>query len=73
MKHYAHYGHKEFYVALGYKGEYIKRYFLDYLSLNGSMSIDLASGKIESRDRDVRRLEGAPHRHRPETPTGGRV
>ena len=52
MKHYAHYGHKEFYVALGYKGEYIKRYFLDYLSLNGSMSIDLASGKIESRNRD---------------------
>jgi glucose-1-phosphate cytidylyltransferase len=52
MKHYAHYGHKQFYVALGYKGEYIKRYFLDYLSLNGSMSIDLASGKIESRDRD---------------------
>ena len=52
MKHYAHYGHNEFYIALGYKGEYIKRYFLDYLSLNGSMSIDLASGKVESRNRD---------------------
>ena len=52
MKHYAHYGHNEFFVALGYKGEYIKRYFLDYLSLNGSMSIDMANGKIESRDRD---------------------
>jgi glucose-1-phosphate cytidylyltransferase len=52
MKHYSHYGHKEFYIALGYKGEYIKRYFLDYLSLNGSMSIDLASGRVESRDRE---------------------
>ncbi len=30
MKHYAHYGFNEFVVALGYKGEVIKRYFLDY-------------------------------------------
>jgi glucose-1-phosphate cytidylyltransferase len=52
MKHYAHFGHKEFYIALGYKGEYIKRYFVDYLSLNGSMSIDMASGTIKSTDRD---------------------
>jgi glucose-1-phosphate cytidylyltransferase len=53
MKHYAHYGHKEFYVALGYKGEYIKRYFLDHLNLNGSMSIDMASGTIESSNQDT--------------------
>ncbi len=32
MKHYAHYGFKEFVIALGYKGENIKRYFLDYHS-----------------------------------------
>ena len=38
MKHYAHYGFKEFVVALGYKGEVIKRYFLDYHSLSGSMT-----------------------------------
>ncbi len=35
MKHYAHYGFNEFFVALGYKGEVIKRYFLDYTPLNG--------------------------------------
>jgi glucose-1-phosphate cytidylyltransferase len=73
MKHFAHYGHTEFYVALGYKGEYIKRYFVDYLSLNGSMSIDLASGKIESRDRDsenwVIHLVDTGF----DTPTGSRV
>ena len=73
MKHFAHYGHTEFYIALGYKGEYIKRYFLDYLSLNGSMSIDLASGKIESRDRDsedwVIHLVDTGF----DTPTGSRV
>ena len=44
MKHYAHFGHKEFFIALGYKGEIIKRYFLDYYSLNGSMTINLATG-----------------------------
>ena len=27
MQIYANYGHKEFYVALGYKGEVIKKYF----------------------------------------------
>jgi glucose-1-phosphate cytidylyltransferase len=52
MKHYAHYGHTEFFIALGYKGEFIKRFFLDYLSLNGNMSIDLANGRIETRNRD---------------------
>ena len=29
LKHFAHYGHREFFVALGYRGEDIKRYFLD--------------------------------------------
>ena len=27
MKHYAKYGFKEFYIALGYKGSEIKKYF----------------------------------------------
>lgn len=48
LKHYAHHGFNEFFVALGYKGEEIKRYFLDYASLNGSMSIHLNSGKVET-------------------------
>ena len=43
MKHYAYYG---FLIALGYKGEVIKRFFLDYYSLNGSMTIDLTDGKV---------------------------
>ena len=29
MKHYAHYGLQEFYLALGYRGEVIKRFFMD--------------------------------------------
>jgi glucose-1-phosphate cytidylyltransferase len=52
MKHYAHYGFKEFYIALGYKGDVIKRYFLDYYTMSGSMSIDLATGKVQMYDRE---------------------
>lgn len=52
MKHYSHYGFKEFYIALGYKGEMIKRYFLDYYMLNGSMSVDLKNGDIEVHNKE---------------------
>ena len=30
MKYYAHYGHKEFILCLGYRGDTIKNYFLNY-------------------------------------------
>lgn len=30
MRYYAHFGHKDFILCLGYKGDTIKRYFLDY-------------------------------------------
>jgi glucose-1-phosphate cytidylyltransferase len=30
MKYYAHYGHKDFILCLGYKGDVIKKYFLEY-------------------------------------------
>jgi glucose-1-phosphate cytidylyltransferase len=30
MKYYAHYGHKDFILCLGYKGDVIKNYFLNY-------------------------------------------
>jgi glucose-1-phosphate cytidylyltransferase len=52
MKHYAHYGFKDFVVALGYKGEMIKRYFLDYSGLSGSMTINLTSGKVETQNKE---------------------
>ena len=47
MKSYAHYGFTDFFLALGYKGEIIKRYFLDHYSLGGSLRVNLASGRIE--------------------------
>jgi glucose-1-phosphate cytidylyltransferase len=47
MMHYSFYGHKDFAIALGYKGEYIKRYMVDYCSLNSNLRVDLKSGKVE--------------------------
>ena len=30
MKYYAHFGHKDFILCLGYRGDLIKEYFLNY-------------------------------------------
>jgi glucose-1-phosphate cytidylyltransferase len=30
MKYYAHFGHKDFVLCLGYKADVVKQYFLDY-------------------------------------------
>ncbi|HEX5368937.1 MAG TPA: glucose-1-phosphate cytidylyltransferase [Dehalococcoidia bacterium] len=46
MKHYAHYGFDRFSIALGYRGEYIKRYFRDYSSLQGDLTLSLADGGV---------------------------
>lgn len=47
MQTYARFGHKEFYVALGYKAEIIKEYFLNYRALNADFTVDLATGCIK--------------------------
>jgi len=46
MKHYSSYGFNEFHIALGYKGEMIKRYFLDYYPLYGDLTVDLSTGQV---------------------------
>jgi len=47
MQHYANYGHKDFYAALGYKAEVIKEFFLNYRTLNSDFTVDLATGKLK--------------------------
>ena len=47
MQTYAHYGHNDFYIALGYKAEVIKEYFLNYRALNSDFTVNLASGYVE--------------------------
>jgi len=48
MQSYAGFGHKDFYLALGYKSELIKEYFLNYRSLNSDFTVDLSTGNVES-------------------------
>ncbi|MEM7734964.1 MAG: glucose-1-phosphate cytidylyltransferase [Deinococcota bacterium] len=44
MKIFATYGVDEFVIALGYKSEYIKEYFLNFYAINNDITVDLASG-----------------------------
>ena len=53
MKYYAAHGFREFFVALGYKGEDIKRYFLDYHGLVKSVTIELATGRTNFHEAEV--------------------
>lgn len=46
MMHYAHYGFTDFVIALGYKGEVIKKYMVDYCSLNSNLTVRLRTGEI---------------------------
>jgi glucose-1-phosphate cytidylyltransferase len=46
MKLYAHHGFSDFAIALGFKGEVIKRYFVDYALLNSSFTVQLGSGDV---------------------------
>lgn len=46
MKHYAFYGFNEFVIALGYKGEVIKRYFFEQTTFQGNLTIEMKSNKV---------------------------
>jgi glucose-1-phosphate cytidylyltransferase len=48
MKLYRHFGLREFVVALGYRGEVVKSYFLSYRHHSSDLSVDLASGQVEA-------------------------
>ncbi len=53
MKYYAQFGHTDFAVALGYKGEYIKRWFSDHVTLGGDLHIETGSGDVTASDRGI--------------------
>jgi len=74
MMHYSCYGYKDFVIALGYKGEVIKRYMVDYCSLNSNLTINLKAGRVDLHDTDgiqdwtVELIDTGLH-----TMTGGRI
>jgi glucose-1-phosphate cytidylyltransferase len=75
LKIYAHHGFKDFLIALGYKGEHIKRYMADYASLSANLTVDLGRGTVEQHERGretedwhVELIDTGRH-----TETGGRM
>jgi glucose-1-phosphate cytidylyltransferase len=73
MKGYASYGFKEFVLALGYKGEVIKQYFLNYYYQCNDFSISLSDGRVQvhksnCEDWAVHLIDTGLH-----TQTGGRI
>lgn len=73
MKHFGHYGHNEFFVALGYRGEVIKRFFMDFFTLQGNFTIDIQQREVvrhafEHEDWKVHLVDTGLH-----SMTGGRV
>ena len=44
--HYSSYGFNEFVICLGYRGEFIKRYMMDYAKLTSDLTIKLRSGDV---------------------------
>ncbi len=73
MMLYSQFGHRDFVIALGYLGGYIKRYFADYCALDSDLTIDLKAGRVEkhqdhSYDWRVQLIDTGQ-----ETQTGGRI
>ncbi|MHA1797994.1 MAG: glucose-1-phosphate cytidylyltransferase [Candidatus Helarchaeota archaeon] len=73
MKIYDHFAFTEFFLTLGYKGEIIKKFFLNYHLLSGDLLINTKSGKILkyssfSEDWDVHLIDTGLN-----TMTGGRI
>lgn len=67
------YGVDEFLIALGYRGEVVKEYFLNFYAMNNNITVDLATGGTtihEGRQPrwKVHLVDTGPH-----TQTGGRV
>ncbi|MCD4777567.1 MAG: glucose-1-phosphate cytidylyltransferase [Desulfobacterales bacterium] len=73
MMIYAHYGFKDFVIALGYKGVMIKKYMIDYCALSSDLTVDLKNGDITFHegnrlDWKVQLIDTGLH-----TMTGGRI
>ncbi|HOB75122.1 MAG TPA: glucose-1-phosphate cytidylyltransferase [Phycisphaerae bacterium] len=50
MRIYSHYGFNHFVIALGYKGEVIKKYMVDYCSLSSNLTVNIGQGSVDVHD-----------------------
>ncbi|MCO6509339.1 MAG: glucose-1-phosphate cytidylyltransferase [Aridibacter famidurans] len=73
MKIYASHGFREFLVACGYKGDYIKEYFHDFAIRSNDYFVDLRSGSFEIVNRNAEDWRVGMIDTGLNTMTGGRV
>ena len=73
MKIYSHYNYNRFIIALGYKGEYIKKYIVDYCNLSSNITVDLKNGKVKLHDVNQENWTVELIDTGMETQTGGRI
>jgi glucose-1-phosphate cytidylyltransferase len=73
LKHFARYGHREFVIALGYRGDDIKKYFLERTNLSGDMTLRLRKNQLERHSGEIDDWTIHLCETGIETNTGGRV
>lgn len=73
LKGFAHHELREFVVALGYRGDVIKRWMIDHVALSGSMTVDLRKDTIERHARELDDWLVHLAETGPQTNTGGRL
>jgi glucose-1-phosphate cytidylyltransferase len=73
MKHYSHYGFSEFVIALGYRSEVIKRWFLDMAELDGSFTLSVRDRQVVRHDRPLDDWKLQLRDTGVDTQTGGRL
>lgn len=73
MKIYSHFGFDDFIMALGYKADYIKKYFLEYVSYSGNLTVQIRDGKSQILQREQDEWTIHLEDTGLDTMTGGRV
>lgn len=73
MKLYAQQGFNDFVIALGYKGEQIKKYVVDYCSLTQNLTVSLANGQVRVHDGEHENWTIELIDTGQQTATGGRI
>jgi glucose-1-phosphate cytidylyltransferase len=73
MKHYRHHGFDEFVIALGYRGEYIKRWAVDFASLQGDITVSLGNANVAVHEGERDDWTMALVDTGQQTQTGGRI
>jgi glucose-1-phosphate cytidylyltransferase len=73
MQRFAYYGHKDFYLALGYKAEIIKEYFMTFNAINNDFTLNLSNGRLKIHNAHDLDWNVTLVDTKPDSMTGGRV